>query len=241
VTYTRLRLTEDGIVLCAYHLRRLGLSEPEVAVAPPGQGTVGDGRADTVLPALDRFARFARTSRPGVWAVWVDAAGNVRAEPAGESALRDGLPVRSAPSPLVGIRGPVPKPASPSPYDAVRREGAATVLVSGDGREIYEACRAAVVGWDGERIVCVPPDRPRVWSTAESAVRDHLAVREAPLLVAADTPLLLVNAVAGTCAVEVPGRMAFPTRARETIDDLFARLTAWPVAREDPDPPVARD
>ena len=206
--YTLLLTTEDGVVLCDYHRRRLN---------PDGEAAA-DGA----------FARFAGEARPGVYAVWVGEGGALRVESRGGSRLREGMPARLLVSPLAGGRGPVPKPAPPSPYDAVRAEGVATLLTSADGAEIYEACFAAVLGWDGRRIVCVPGDRPRVWSTTEAAVREHLPVSEAPILASSATPLLLVNAVKGACAVGLTGRPAFPTGARKEIEHLFDRLV--PVA-----------
>jgi hypothetical protein len=38
-------------------------------------------------------------------------------------------------------------------------------------------------------------------------------------------PVLLVNALKGTCAVGLPGREAFPARARSEIERLFQALT----------------
>jgi hypothetical protein len=206
VTYTRLRLTADGIVLCRYHEQRLALD--------------ADGAA--------AFARFARTSAPGVWVVWTNDVGRLQAKPGGPSALFDGMPVRWATSPLTGGHGPVPKTGAPSVYDPVRLDGVESLLLSADGAEIYESCRAAGLAWDGERIVCAPADRPRVWSTTEAAVRGHLPVRKAPLRVDADMPLLLVNAVAGTCVPAMPGRGTFPPAVRQAIEDLLVALTAWP-------------
>lgn len=204
--YTLLLTTEDGVVLYDYHRRRLN---------PAGE-----------VEADRSFARFAREARPGVYAVWVGAGGALRLESRGGSRLREGMPARLLVSPLAGTAGQVAKPAPPSPYDAVRTEGVATLLTTPDGTEIYEASVAAVLGWDGRRIVCVPAGRPRVWSTAEQAVREHLAVVEAPVLTASAAPLLLVNAVKGTCAVDVPGREAFPADVRWELEHLFESLTA---------------
>ena len=206
--YTLLVVTGDGIVLHDYHRRRLD----------PG----GDAAAVAAFAAA--FARFAREARPGVFAVRVGADGALRAESREGSRLREGMRARLLVSPLAGRQGTVPKPAAPSPYDAVRADGVATLLTSADGSEIYEACVAAVLGWDGERLVCVPGDRPRVWSTAEAAVREHLPVREAPLAVRARTPLLLVNAVRGTCEVALQGRDAFPAGVRAELERLFRSL-----------------
>ncbi|MGC4123131.1 MAG: hypothetical protein QM765_52900 [Myxococcales bacterium] len=106
----------------------------------------------------------------------------------------------------------------------------ATLLTSQDGSEIYEACVAAVIGWDGHRVVCVPEEYPRVWSCAEQAIREHLEYRERPLKADSDEPLLLVNAVKGTCELSLPGRAPFPAKARAAIDSLLTSLTAWPGA-----------
>ena len=203
--YTLLLTTEEGVVLYDYHRRRLN---PD-----------GDAAADRA------FARFAREARPGVYAVWAGEDGALRVESRSGSRLREGMPARFLVSPLAGGRGPVPKPAPPSPYDAVRVENVATLLTSADGVEVYEACVAAVLGWDGERLVCVPADRPRVWSTAAAAVREHLPVSEVPIAAESAMPLLLVNAVRGSSAVDLPGRDAFPSRVRAEIEQLLRRLT----------------
>ena len=201
--YSLLRVTDDGVVLSALHERRL---------APDG----GEDRA--------AFARFAAEAEPGVWAVRVEG-GALRCERRGLSRLWDGMPARHAVSPCAGMRGTFPKPAPPCVYDGVRAEGVATLLTWTDEAEILESCSAAVLGWDGERFLCVPEDRPRVWSTAEQAVRAHLSFREERLAVGGDTPLLLVNAVKGPCTIAAPGRRPFPPQAIRDIEELFARLT----------------
>jgi hypothetical protein len=212
--YTLLRVTEHGVLLWDYHLRRLAL--------PAGSAEA------------EALRRFAREAESGVWAVRAAAGQGFRAEPRAGSQLRDGLPWRIERSPAAGLPGPFPKPAPPCLYDAVRREDTATLLTPPDGSEIYEACRAAVVAWDGEGLVCVPRDRPRVWSTAEAAIRDHLGCREAPIAPGA-WPLLLVNAVKGTCepgpAVRPSAPVAagpFPAAVRAEIEALFAALTRRP-------------
>lgn len=200
--YTLLRRTGRGVVLREIHERRLGLA-----------GT----------PAAD-FDRFALEPEPGVFAVWSDGA-RLWHESRPESALFDGMPVQRVESPFAGRRDRYPKPASPNIYDAIRSPGVATLLTSRDGREILESCRAAVLGWDGERFVFPPDDRPRVWSVAETAIREHLPAREAPLLLSEPLPLLLANALKGPCAIAVPGRSPAPAEALDTIAALFARLT----------------
>ncbi len=206
LSYTLLLLTPDGVLLRDLHLRRLGLNAP------------GATRA------RQAFSRFAARASPGPWAVWHED-GALRTEPRPGTRLREGMPVRLLPSPLVGRSGPIPKTAPPCVYDAVRMPGVATLLTSPDGVEIYEACSAAVVGWDTGRFVCAPSDRPRVQSTAQAAVREHLPVVEAPLLVASGIALLLINALKGPCAVHLPGREAFPREARSRIECLFRSLT----------------
>lgn len=205
--YTLLKLVRNGVVLSAYHFRRLEL--------------------ELGSPASEAFARFARQAEPGLWAVEVGQA-RLRAEPRARSRLVDGMPTRFAVSPVAGRRGTLPKPGPGGAYDAVRAPQVATLLTGADGKEIFEACSAAVVGWDGRRLVCVPAESPRVWSCAEQAIREHLEHRERPLRADSDEPLLLVNAVKGTCEVAAPGRAAFPAAARASVDALLAALTSWP-------------
>lgn len=207
MSYTLLRLTKDGVVLGGYHLQRLGL--------------VAGTRAHAA------FVKLAHDSAPGVWAVAVEG-GEVVAEPRGESRLSEGIATRFAVSPVANLSGAQPKPVPGGAYDAVRSTGVATLLTSANGKQVFEACVAAVVGWDGDRLVCVPDSRPRVWSCADQAIRDHLDPREAPLRVDSREPLLLVNAVKGTCAPGLPGRAPFPAAARASIDELLKSLTAWP-------------
>jgi hypothetical protein len=202
--YTLLLVTERGVVLRDYHLRRLKLDADDAT--------------------RDAFLRLVAEPPPGVRAVWSDRAGGFRAEPRPGSKLRDGMTARFLPSPVAERAGQLPKPAPGGPYDGVRLQGIATLLTSTDGSEIFEACRAAVVSWDGERIVCAPPDRPRVWSTAEAAIRDHLPVREAMIPPTSDA-ILLVNAVKGTCALSEAHSRGFPAAVRREIEDLFASLT----------------
>lgn len=213
--YTLLRVTERGVVLWDYHLRRLAL--------PAGSAE------------LEALRRFGREAAVGVWALTATPGRGLRAEPRAESQLRDGMPWRLEPSPAADLPGPFAKPAPPCLYDPVRREDVATLLTPPDGSEIYEACRAAVVAWDGEGLVCVPADRPRVWSTAEAAIREHLRCREAPIAPGA-WPLLLVNAVKGTCAPGAAGQpnapaaaaSPFPSAARAEIEALLAALARRP-------------
>ncbi len=204
--YTLLRVTERGVVLFDYHVRRLALENDSAA--------------------HEAFLRFAREAAPGVWSVWSGPVG-IRTEPRAGSRLRDGMPARLVPSPVLDRAGVLAKSGPPSPYDAVRLEGVATLLTSAGGQEILESCSAAVVAWVGERLVCAPRDRPRVWSTAEAAIRDRLEPHEAPIPASSDA-LLLVNAVKGTCALAGPLSRAFPVEARSHIEALFEDLTTRP-------------
>ncbi len=204
MSYTLLRIVPAGVVLWDCHLRRL---------AP-------DERAEGAL------RRFGREAEAGVWAVTLTPGHDLVAARRAGSRLGDGMSVRTRVSPFAGGAGRFPKPRPPCAYDAVRAPGIATLLTSSDGAEIYEACSAAVLGWDGTGLVCAPADRPRVRSVAEEAIRDHLRVREEPLL-PGRLPLLLVNAVVGTCSPATPGG-AFPGAARQEIEGLFARLTVRP-------------
>jgi hypothetical protein len=204
VGYTLLKVTAEGVALYHHHVRRHVLHED--------------------APALAQFAEFVYGAAPGVWAVW-SYPGGVRAEPRGGTRLRENMPVRYQVSPIAHRIGPMAKPPSPCCYDLVRAAEVATLLTSPDGSEIYEACSAAVLGWNGTRLVCAPRDRPRVWSTAEAAIGEHLAVREQPILVRG-MPLVLVNAVKGTCSIAGPERPEFPAGVRHEMDALFAALTA---------------
>jgi hypothetical protein len=201
--YTLLKATAAGIVLRDYHERRMTRS-PACRAA---------------------WRRAVAALTPGVWAVWTDGEGRWHTEPRDGSRLYDGIATRQLPSPLVPPAGVTSKPRPPCAYDAVRRIGTATLLTDPGGLEIYEACVAAVVGWNGHRIVAVPAGRPRVWSTAEWAVREHLAVREAPIEAGGDLPLLLLNAVKGCCEISAPGRPPFPAAVRREIEQLFDSLT----------------
>ncbi|MBI5547549.1 MAG: hypothetical protein HY901_27010 [Deltaproteobacteria bacterium] len=214
--YTLLKVTVKGVVLWDYHLRRLA---PELGPGSQAQG-----------PLIE----FAKNAGPGVWALWADHGKGLRVERRPGSRLRDGMPFRMLPSPLSGDAGPFPKPSAPSIYDSVRVEGIATLLTSpglvGEP-EVYEACCAAVVAWDGSHIVCAPKDRARVWSTAEAAIREHLTAREA-LLPADSDALLLVNAVKGTCALAAPRSDGFPTMVRAEIEAVLEQLARRPHASE---------
>ncbi|MCU0725803.1 MAG: hypothetical protein MUE73_08455 [Planctomycetes bacterium] len=188
MSYTTLRSTEDGVLFLAGHRRRF---EP--------CGT----------EALAAFDAFARTVAPGVWVLHF-ADGRLSATARAGSRLFPEMPVRYAVSPFAGRRGPFRKPAPPCAYDPFRLGGVETLLTSPDGAEIYESANAAVIALDGDRILVVPDDRPRVDSVALAALRERVATTPAPILVAAGLPLVLLNAVKGLCplAVADPGLRA---------------------------------
>lgn len=189
--YTSLLVTTEGVVLLEQHRARLG------------------PRWRSELDA------FARTATPGAWVVRVDS-GTFRVEPRPGSRLYDGIATRARVSPVADLRGELPKQASPSPWDDVREPGLATLLTDATGTEVYESCSAAVLGWDGARLVSPPVDRPRVASTAVQLLLAHHAHRCAPL--APDGPLLLVNAVVLTC---LPLGSTFPVELRQRLHALL--------------------
>jgi hypothetical protein len=203
--HTTLRVTDAGVVLHDFHMERLAPEGPAGLVA---------------------FARFARGAMPGVYSVVV-AGSELQAERRAGSRLVEGMTVRLAVSPFAARRGAFPKPGSPSAYDTVRLHGVATLLTSSDGSEIYESCVAAVLGWDGTRFVCVPEDRPRVASVAEAAVRATLPFVRAPLRSDDRLPLILLNAVAGPCTIDL-GRSPVPADARTLLTRTLQHFTRRP-------------
>ncbi|HOU53604.1 MAG TPA: hypothetical protein PLQ97_06715 [Myxococcota bacterium] len=193
--YTTVLVTSRGPFLLEGHRRRIAPEGPEA------------------LAALDAFLRDAA---PGVYGVRLEGRCLVAVRREG-TALRDGIPTRLASSPVAGLSGPLPKPPSPGPYDAVRLPGVVTLLTDPAGTEVWEACRAAVVSWDGRGWVVPPRDRPAVDSVALAALRDLLPLREAPIPVASRDPLVLINAVAGVVVPAVPGRDSLPGEALREI------------------------
>jgi hypothetical protein len=203
--YTTLRVATAGVVLYDFHVERL---------APEGPA------------GLAAFARFAREATPGIYGVAV-VDGELRVERLTGSRLVAGMPVRQRVSPFAALRGAFPKPGPPNAYDTVRLAGVATLLTSSDGAEIYESCVAAVLGWDGTRFVCVPEDRPRVASLSEAAVRAVLPCVRAPLRTDDRLPLILLNAVAGPCAVDT-GRPPVPCDAMALLTRILETSTRRP-------------
>ena len=165
--------------------------------------------------------QFADQAEPGVYrATWDGAQLTTSVRP--PSRLVEGMPTRFVVSPFVGLRGRFPKPGPPSPYEAVRVAGLSSLLTDPSRQELYEACVASVIAWDGAELVLAPEDVPAVASIAEAEVAARLAHRRARLFVAGDWPLLLINAVVGTCAVSVPGRAAFPAQVRSQLDEILS-------------------
>lgn len=194
--YSVLRVDESGHVpLLERHARRLGV----------GAGVLRDAlRAPGVFRVTWNGAELVTEQRPG-------------------SRLVDDMPARFVVSPYAQRVGRFAKPAPPSAYDGVRVNGVSTLLTSGDGRELYESCSASLVAWDGSSIVVVPLEAPGVASVAEDAVVDALPHRRGVIEVGGDWPLLLINAVASTCAIAVGGRAAFPSEVRRQIHDMLQR------------------
>ena len=199
MSYTLLRVIDAGVVLFEQHRRRF---EPEG------------------VRAVAAFESFAATGSPGIYALkWNDDRLSVVMRV--RSRLRDGMPVRFVCTPLGPADAYQRKTPPPHAYDGVRAEGVASLLTSPDGREVYEACSAAVVSWCDGRFILAPSDRPRVWSTTEAWLGEATSCLEAPILVEDDAPLALINAVAGICLVSVPGRKSMPELPREIIRSLL--------------------
>lgn len=198
MSFTSLLVTEAGVVLREQHRARLGL---ECAAA---------------------FDDFSRRATPGAWRVWSNGP-LLRTESRPPSQLRDGLSVRRLPSPVVRATGALPK-ASPSPWDQVRVPGLVTLLTSADGSELYEACVAAVLWWNGSSVVTPPADRPRVASSAVAQLRLQVSMVETVIPSSAQA-LLLVNAVGLTC---LPEGSTFPVALRAQLHELLAATASRP-------------
>lgn len=191
--YSVLRVDEAGLVpLLRRHARRLGVS-------------------------ASALRELTDTLSPGVYRVMSNG-GALEHEQRPASRLVEGMPTRFVVSPYAEREGRFPKPRPPSAYDGVRVPGVSTLLTSVDGHELYESCSASLVAWDGSEVVLVPVSAPGVASLAEEAVAEGVPHRRAILEVESQWPLLLINAVAGTCGIEVPGRRAFPDEVRERIE-----------------------
>jgi len=198
VSYTTLRVSERGVVLFEAHAERLG---PQVR---------------------EPFQRFAATAAEGIYSLRAES-NKLRIERRAGTRLVEDAELRTTVSPVIGGQGPIPKPTPPSVYDAVRATGAMTLLISAAGDEIYESCLASVMAWDGQSLVLVPNERPRVRSLAEAFIAHRFPHRRAPIRVDGDWGLLLINAVAAVAPVRVPGRQPFPG---ELLHELRAAIEA---------------
>ena len=196
--YTVLRVTQaSGVPLFEGHVRRLGES------------------------SRGALRHFASQTGAGIYRVtWDGTQLTTSLRPA--SRLVEGMPTRLVVSPFADQHGRFAKPPPPNPYDRVRVEGISSHLTDAAGVELYEACVASIVAWDGKSLVLPPEDVPAVASLAEAAVAARLSPRRGRLLVASDWPLLLINAVVGTCAVQVPGRASFPAEQRAKLDAVLS-------------------
>jgi hypothetical protein len=196
-TYTVARVTpEQSLPLFTQHVRRLG---------------------DDSRPALRHFASQAE---PGVYRLWWNGVQLETLKLPG-TALREGMPTRFLVSPFAEQRGRFAKPAPPSAYDGVRLEGVATLLTDARGEQLYESCRASLLAWDGASLVLPPEDVPAVRSVAEAEVLASFTVRRAAMPVVSAWPLLLLNAVEGTCGITVEGRGPFPAEVRAKLDAVL--------------------
>lgn len=202
--YTVLRVTKSSAVpLFEGHVRRLG----EESRGP--------------------LRHFASQAQAGVYQVtW--SGGQLLTTSRPPSRLVEGMPTRLVVSPFAGQRGRFAKPAPPSAYDNVRVAGVASLLTDANGEEIYEGCVASVVAWDGAGLVLPVEEAPAVASVAEAEVAQRLAARRARIFVASEWPLLLINAVVGTCAVKVAGRANFPAEARARVDAVLEPRSSQP-------------
>ncbi|MFO0599980.1 MAG: hypothetical protein U0228_32015 [Myxococcaceae bacterium] len=196
-TYTVLRLTEaSAIPLFEQHVRRLG------------------------EPVRAELRAFASKAGAGVYRLWWDGRQLETLRLPG-TALREGMPTRFAISPFAARHGRFSKPAPPSDYDSVRLDGVATLLTDLTGAVLLESCRASLLAWDGAGLVLPPEDQPAVASVSELEVARKFPHRRAVLPVKSDWPLLLLNAVEGTCGITVEGRAAFPADVRAQLDAVL--------------------
>ncbi len=204
VSFTTLRVSARGVVLFEDHATRLGRLYRHA------------------------FERFAAHASHGVYALRGLETGELEVEyRSGSKLMQPGLTVKTAVSPVRHHPAPFAKPPSPSEYDAVRSPGAVTLLTDAEGSEIYEACVAAVMAWDGASLVLVPSDRPRVLSVAESFVARNFSHRRAPIRTDGDWGLLLINAAESLAPESAPARCRFDPltleRVRASIDATAAR------------------
>ncbi|MBL8916956.1 MAG: hypothetical protein JNM17_40000 [Archangium sp.] len=196
-TYTVLRVTEaSGIPLFDQHVRRLGEN------------------------SRGALRHFASQAMPGMYRLWWDGRQFDTLKVEG-SALKEGMPTRFAVSPFAAQKGRFTKPAPPSLYDSVRIDGVATLLTDVKGEELYESCRASLLAWDGTTLVLPDENVPAVASVTEAEVLAKFSFRRAVLPVKSEWPLLLLNAVLGTCGITVEGRAPFPADVRAKLDAVL--------------------
>lgn len=166
------------------------------------------------------FTSFLKSAAPGIHRVWWDGT-SLGSAAVAASRLFEGIPVRLLPSPFSRSVGAFPKPRAPSPYDGVRLANVATLLTNPGGTAIQEACSAGVIAWNGHSVVLVPEATPRVASLAEAALAAHEPVTRALIATDASWPLLLCNAVVGTCAI-TSARPPFPADVRARLDAILS-------------------
>jgi hypothetical protein len=194
-TYTVLRVAAPGTVpLRRRHVERLGHD------------------------SANAFTTFANGASAGIYRVWWDGAA-IAFESVAQSRLREGMAVRFVTSPYAGSVGAFRK--RPSGYEAVRVPDVASLLTDASGGVLHESCSASIVAWDGRSVVLVPDSTPRVASVAEAALAANEPVRRAPIETHGDWPLLLCNAVVGTCAISID-RPAFPPEVRRRLDAILS-------------------
>jgi len=201
VSYTVLRVVDEGIPFFDQHLARFAAAGDDAAAA---------------------FCLFASTAIEGIYAVKWN--GSLAVETRAASRLFDGIPVRYLPSPYSDLTSPFSKPASPNRYDGVRLTGFATLLTSPDERELWESCSASLVSWSGSTLLFPPDDRPRVASVAEKTLRNALATTQSPILRDSREPLGLLNAVKGFCTIATD-RDPFPAAAKAAIEEAIRQST----------------
>ncbi len=199
--YTVLRKTADGVPLRSLHRARFSGSD-ELARA-----------FDEAVDALPE----------GIHALQY-AENTVKVRTLAGSRLATVERVQFAPTPLPGTTGTIAKPAPPCVYDDFRRGPVLTLFFDGT-ENLCEADCAAIVGWDGERLVVPPDETPRVASVAEAAVLEAFSgrVRRGPLRRDGAEALAFVNA-AGACTLPIDGRAPFPPALLAEIADVLRRV-----------------
>ncbi len=199
MSFTTLRINDDGVLLYALHEERFRNSGED---------------------AILSYRKFALEAKAGVYNLTWDGE-NLLVKERGESNLFDGMPARYRVSPIAHLKNRIDKPAPPSIYSNLVEPTISTLLTSADGKEIYESCRASIISWNGKNIIRVPDNRPAVKSTMERLLKDMPDVIEEPILVDSAYPITLINAVKCTCTISVEGRNPFPIEQLEKIKEAF--------------------